>query len=93
MVAVAGALFGFAASIWLETPAHRRTATRVEGSTPRQTSVVIVPVESAPAKSLVDTSAEVDKLKTRNRRLEALVEVLQKRSQMEKRTPDPKIKN
>jgi hypothetical protein len=90
-VAAAGVLFGFAASLWLETPKAQRGVPT--GSNPRQTSVLIIPAESAPVKQTVDHSAEVERLKTRNRRLEALVQVLQQRAEAGNRNPSPKIKN
>ena len=91
-VAAAGALFGFAASLWLQVPKARH-GTQIENNRVRQTSVVVIPAEPAPAQQTEEHSAEMDKLKTRNRRLEALVQVLQKRSQAGKRNAGLKIKN
>jgi hypothetical protein len=92
VVAVVGALFGFGASFWLETPKAQH-GSQVEDSNLGQTSVIIVPAESAPAKQTANSSAEVERLKTRNRRLEALVQVLQRRAQADGGDPGLKIKN
>ena len=88
LAAAAGALFGFAASVWLETLKAQPGAI-IENSS-QQTSIVVVP---ALAKQATDASAEAEKLKTRNRRLEALVQVLQQRAQLERRDHGLKTRN
>ena len=92
VVAAAGALFGFAVSLWLEAPKAQRQV-EAESTRSRSASVLVIPAESAPVQPTGDRSAEMDRLKTRNRRLEALVQVLQKRSQAGKPNPGLKIKN
>ena len=92
IVSLAGALFGFAASFWLEAPKTLH-GVQMESSRSRQASVLVVSAASAPAKKMTDDPVEVEKLKTRNQRLEALVQVLQKRSQTGKRGTGLKIKN
>ena len=86
-VATAGILFGLGAAISFG-PIHRPAQTRqhwvrVEDNTNQKPAPPVVSVEplllEQAATSNPDT-AEVERLKTRNRRLEALVEVLKKRA-------------
>lgn len=91
-VAAVGMLFGFGASFWMETPKSQR-GSQIESSNLRQTSVVIVPTEPTSVKQTVGDEAEVERLKTRNRRLEALVQVLQHRAKSGKHASSLKIKN
>ena len=79
-VAVLGAIFGFAVSFWLGASKPQYMAP-VGESRSRSTSVLVIPAASAPVKQETENSAEVERLKTRNRRLEALVQVLQQRAQ------------
>lgn len=92
IVSVVGALFGFAASFWLEAPKALR-GVQMESGHPQQTSVLVAPAESAPAKQMINDPVEMERLKIRNRRLEALVQVLQRRAQTGKRSTGLKIKN
>ena len=95
-VAAAGMVFGFAASLYFQTPhpsVQKAESVEQMGSRGAQQTLIVIPAESAPVKQTADGSAEVEKLKTRNRRLEALVQVLQKRSRSGSHATGLKIKN
>ncbi len=91
-VAAIGVLLSFVASFWLRVPQAQR-GIQAESSNLRQPPAVIVPAKSTPVQSIENPYFEIEKLKTKNRRLEALVQVLQQRVQAEKRNPGLKIKN
>lgn len=104
-VAAAGVLFGFGASLWfgmanLPVQKAQRWVRVEEGNSP-QTSPSVNFSNSMPVKQVADGSADIgsvdspamERLKTRNRRLEALVQVLQKRAQAGKRGKGLTIKN
>jgi hypothetical protein len=86
--ATAGVLFGIIAAVWLRpgnAPVQRTEGWSVEKSGPRQ---INMPSAVTASQSVKETSsgatadpAEVKRLKVRNRRLEALVQVLKKRAQ------------
>ena len=92
VVVAVGMLFGFAASLWFGSPNPSTQKAQPDNSTSQQT-LVIIPTESVPVKQTADNSAELERLKTRNRRLEALVQVLQKRAQAGKHGAALKMKN
>ncbi len=86
--AVVGVLFGIAAAAWLRPsnlPVGTRERTFIENSNFQQISPPSAAAESASVTALTHRPAvdpvEVERLKTRNRRLEALVRVLKERTQ------------
>lgn len=87
LVATAGILFGLGAAISFG-PTHRPAPigqhwTRVDGDVSHQPASLMTSVETVPLRQAVASTAdavEIEKLKTRNRRLEALVQVLKNRS-------------
>ncbi len=104
-MATAGILFGFSAAVCLKsTSAPVQKAQRwvqadsgnfqqiYPSGTPAEHTSEEQFTGGTTAKNNADV-AEVERLKTRTRRLEALVQVLRKRAQVEKRDSGPTVKN
>lgn len=67
----------------LPSPAHRMDASAAKSLPLTSTAVTVEAPRSQPRPSVKPNGEEVDRLKTRNRRLEALVQVLRQRTRNE----------